>query len=220
MEQKLVLFLKGIDYTQLNLDYKTGTARHIGLPKSKLKLKSNKTISGTLPGISSNDNTFVAEINCQEKRVYVTSNCEDVNNHREGEIKYGGICHWCREPFEGPRLGIPLEKLNEGEANKIYTEFCNCSLNCALAELYMRNPEDWRKTDYKYDKSESLLRLLHDKLYPGKILYPSPDYKLLTTFGGCLSPADFHASTCVYSPIPGVILHPVKSVYVKLAKPQ
>lgn len=220
MEQKLVLFLKGIDYLQLNQDYKSGNARHIGIPKNKLKLKSNKTISGTLPGISTDDNTFVLEINCQEKRVCVTSNCEESKNYTEGEIKKGGFCHYCLRKIDGDYCGIPLERLNKEEREILSTEFRNCNLSCALAEYYRRNPEDWRRNDYKYDKSENLLRQIHDRLYPGKILYASPDYKLLQIFGGSLSYDQFHNKSSAYAALPGLILQPAKTIYVKLSKPQ
>src|SRR6516165_4483147 len=144
MEQKLVLFLKGIDYLQLNQDYKSGNARHIGIPKTKLKLKSNKTITGTLP---------------------VTSNCEEFKGFTEDQ-KQSGFCHYCLMKIEGEYCGIPLDKLSK-EEQTILTEFRNCSLNCALAELWRRNPEHWRMSDFKYDKSENILRQIHDKLYPG-----------------------------------------------------
>lgn len=220
MEQKLVLFLKGIDYTQLNQDYKSGTVRHISIPKNKLKLKSNNTISGTLPSINKDDNTFIIEVNCQEKRVCVTSNCDESKNYTEGEIKKGGFCHYCLQKIDSDYCGIPLDRLNKQEQEILSTEFKNCSLSCALAEYYRRNPEDWRKCDYKYDKSENLLRQIHDRLYPGKILYPSPDYKLLQIFDGSLTYEQFHNKSSAYTPIPGLILQPVKTVYAKIIKPQ
>ena len=213
MEQKLVLFLMGIDYLQLNQDYKSGNARHIGIPKTKLKLKSNKTITGTLPGTSTDDNTFITLIK-GEKRVCVTSNCEEFKGFTEDQ-KQSGFCHYCLMKIEGEYCGIPLDKLSK-EEQTILTEFRNCSLNCALAELWRRNPEHWRMSDFKYDKSENILRQIHDKLYPGKILYPSQDYKLLTVFGGSLSYDQYHNKNSVYTPLSGVFLQPVKSVYVKI----
>lgn len=96
-------------------------------------------------------------------------------------------CDWCRRQFDDKPLGIPLSYCVREDGAYIYK--CDgyfCSFECSLAFVRRDASGYAHRRDPLYRHSESLLKSMFDKLYPGSKLREAPDWRLLRDNGGDL----------------------------------
>lgn len=124
-------------------------------------------------------------------------------------------CWWCREPFNGAPVGLPLRfhknkefgqeaekmkkhfklfNLTTDHGNEYFeTEGIFCSFCCCKAFILDSIP----KQQAKYRKSSGLLTLLYLKINSVlEKIVPAPSWKVLRKWGGKLTIEEFRASFC------------------------
>lgn len=215
MNQNLILYLKGVDWTKVHEDYTKGVYDNMVKSQKKITIRNGKNLS-TIPDTENGD-TFTLKSNCVGSKLYFTTNVDAYNNFvQTGTPVYGGRCHYCCREFTTLRLGIPLKVKSVDGYYVVLYEGCNDTFECALAELYLRNPAFWRTQNYKYDEAENNLHFLFSLVHPDKKLSPAPDYKILAQFGGSANWEQF--TTHFFTEVPDFIFVPIKSTYLSKVK--
>jgi len=91
----------------------------------------------------------------------------------------GKPCWWHRQSFDGLAMGIPIRIYEK----KVYMDGIFCSYSCVYAFLLDHLEKVVSKRDPNYKNSIILLKQLFVEEFPGQILIPTPDWRLLKTVG-------------------------------------
>lgn len=204
-------FLKKIDPCQVYEKYKNGKYSHLSLPESKEK-KMEKHTSELFNKYEQNmeNPIFIFKDKANYNQVVATSNCQK-------ETTGSFICDWCRYPFKGERVGIPLKvEIEKGMPTIVHNEGCFCSFECCLSEVKWRRGVSFSYRDPLYMDSEQLLRYVYRLCYPkGEVLREAPDFRLLRNNGGSIDLDDFFSKTHKYVRTSQVLQNPVRVQYLK-----
>ena len=230
--------LPGIDPWAIRENYHKGAFRLLKLPlgrKENLPLV-NSAIQAPI-GTTAMDDSFSIKLKNNAMQTIVTTNTCFFNmfTHEQRPIPIGGICHWCRFPYEEHSICIPIQKkqipkegpvgstelpLEQFGYNIYFGEGLFCNPQCALAALNnYRNIGSIFRSNYQYSESYlgeifTMLQISKGIAEP-KHLKAAPDFRLSKAMGGPLEKEDFHKGSSVYIPIPGVVLAPAKLEFIR-----
>jgi hypothetical protein len=154
-------------------------------------------------------------------------------------VPIGGVCHWCRFSYETHSITIPTPKqqfilegpqamyielpLEHWGYNVYFGEGLYCSPQCAKAMLLsILGTTNMQRTHYQHseyylDEIYTMMQLAKPEITEIRPLRPAPDYRLSKAMGGPLDKEEFHRNTCIYIPIAGVVLAPIKFEFIRTA---
>lgn len=109
-------------------------------------------------------------------------------------------CLWCRrhsnnQEFTGFSIPISFSITNTDNYEFFHSMYTTCTFNCALAEILsriLRFP-----SDQNYEKARCLIFHQFALEYPGKQLFPAPDYLLRKENGGPLEDEIYYEGTFI-----------------------
>lgn len=172
-----VTVLKGVKHPEVLKKLLQGTFPSIGGESKEEQHAKTKTIP------------FEKHLDPNSQVVLVVAGDSNVEAVLRGEVK-GIACDHCRREDPLPNLGMPIDTLLlDGKETYILEDYFN-TWNCMLAAALERS----RTNPDKYNRAIGLIRTLHRKLHPGKVLKPALDYRLLAPRGP-LSPEQYYAQS-------------------------
>lgn len=222
-------FLKGLDIKKLVLDYQSGLFNRPIRQKAKIVPTAANILQpaygedGCSPMYrmkSKNDMPIIVVTNNNKSFEFFVKS--------KGALPTGGVCDYCRRPFEGQVVGYPVEYQEkailstEGERSvyrNIYMFWIDgefCSFSCALTFLQnlMIRPAAYR--DNSALDSIRQLHFLHSLMHPEATLTHRSDAKLLTCNGGSVSEEEWLAgSSLAFVKSERVVIMPAKNEYIR-----
>lgn len=213
--------LRGIEMKTILTNYLAGKYHKLQ-PKTKLVISNAKTSLTFRPGsnicsTSTEDESYVYKDRSAGTALVTTTNSKVYLAYKKGTLsKETHICNWCRQPFTGDPVGIPVQlKILKDGTYVFYIDDPHYKTHeCALAALDHINSGASSSRDPLYLDSEQMLRLMYFKQYPNKgHLRKAPDWRLHSGNGGPLSETEFSANSSVYVRTPNLIFAPVKVEY-------
>lgn len=204
--------LRGIDLKEILTYYRDGKYRDL-IPSGKISSRTSLFFHPTAGG-TVEDETYVYRDKTDHSRTIVTTNHRIYlaykKNSLNSEIQ---ICNWCRQPFTGDPVGIPVRMTTHEDGTTIFyiDDPHYKTYECALASL--ENTISLTR-DPLYLNSEQFLRLAHHLQYPARgILRKAPDWRLHKGNGGPLTTEEFETNSSIYLRTNRIIFTPVKIEY-------
>lgn len=230
--------LRGIDVSRVVQDYFAGNYKDIGIPTTKV----NTIVRGVVAdySVGADDRSEIYEYidrSGQRQRVitvnhknYDNVNSKLVNNsyietltkdesssslRTIGDLPLGDICLWCRRKFSFGPVGIPIQiEYLERENKTIYhTIGSYCTYECCFSTLKLNTRCPFTYRNHRYMDSESILRSMYERVYPGEHLKEQNDWMLAQWNGGPLNEDDFFSKSHVYCRDLSLVLLPAKYEY-------
>ena len=122
-------------------------------------------------------------------------------------------CMWCRYDCGPNPVGIPVGSeniiLGDKHSHIVYNvEDLYCSFECLYASFQV----SYAKAD-TYSHSEEMIHHLFNMLYPGQILTPAEDWRILECNNGWMSMKDFHRGNHRWIETGKVSIIPISRIY-------
>lgn len=134
------------------------------------------------------------------------------------ERSTGNQCWWHRFPFDGLAMGIPVKIVGED----LYMDGVFCCYSCAYAYLIEDQKKLPQHRNINYTNSCTLLKRLFSQEFPGDILEPADDWRLIKTVGnGTIHIKEFTQGLKGFRIIPNPLYKfvPVVATYSLITKP-
>lgn len=207
------IYLKGINFPELNTKYRAGSFATLTFPNVRVTLESTDRPSNILvPGEDPrNDDIFVIRSNCGSSIKYATTNCEafKITNLKGEEVK-GGKCTWCRKKIRYGRFGLVLGFFyGEDKLLYVHLEGPVCGFECSRSEARLLALDPELRERYK-DCEDNVLKLFKI-MFPGEELNYAPFYRLFTTCEGSIDPDSLITHT--FTPTPDIVVNQAKGVF-------
>lgn len=209
--------IKGISPLTINDDFQKGKFKHIDLDYiKKIRIDfNNKLTDINNIGKTPESDIFIKNSYGNASQIFCTDNCNVYNSIFTTHTSTNHECHWCRCPFSGPPIGIPVEmertQINERVVWIFHSHGYHCSFECTLAntlqEIQLKNIPLETKT---------YLLMEFGMIYPDKKLIKSPHWTLHVKNGGPLEDKEFHSNTHHFVKTSNVVHVPVKNIYEKI----
>lgn len=225
--------LRGIDVSKVVEDYLKGEYQNISIPDTKVKSSVREVIADYSIGTDARSEIYeytdrsgrrqrIVTINHQKydrvrSQLQNDSYLETLSNDRSkiGDLPPGEICLWCRRKFDFYPIGMPvkIEYLEEDNLTTFHTIGSYCTYECCFSDLKSKTRCPFTYRDHRCMSSESMLRLMFERSYPGEELRDQNDWVLAQWNNGPLNENDFFSKSHVYKREPDIILLPAKYEY-------
>jgi len=217
-----VLYLRGVDWSQLLKEYLSGEFASDSLDKSDVVTLKRSYVKPVARGKNGDSPSFTYKEEGATVVVY-TTNCDQYESKKQeclekGESEHalcmipGQRCKWCREEIKTNPVGIPVSyfKNRVTDENVIHMEGAYCTFECAFAGLKNKNMDDRLG---RYRNSEAIMRHLFWLSHPEHVLIAAPDWELHEINQGTLSSEAFHSKHHRYTPINNWFFLPCKQMF-------
>jgi hypothetical protein len=106
--------------------------------------------------------------------------CKDGNPY---DRECGKPCWWHRHSINGIAMGIPVRVINRDGKMQVYMDGFFCSYSCVMSYLTEELDKIPARRNPNYTQSKTLLLQLFAIEFPGEVLTPALDWKLLKDVG-------------------------------------
>lgn len=211
--------LRGIDGRNVTERYLKGEFQNLALPQEK-KVKIQQAVSTERQG----GNTPEYEIYTCSKHIgsvsyRVTTNHLSYDFFKKGQVRKGGVCHWCKSRFEHESVGIPVFMETMNNKKIFHVDGMHCSYECAYSLLKKETECSLQFQNWNYRTSEQMLKIMFYTVYPNEDeLFSADDWRLLEENGGPLSRQEWSRKSHFHIEIPSIVLVPLKFIQERISR--
>ncbi len=217
-----VFLLRGINPTEILHKYLNGNFSGVTLPTQKIKVENIDLRIYKQSTTNPNDETYNVVSKSGVRQRIITLNHQAVEA-RKNNKPVTGFCRWCRSEITGDNfVGIPIRHEFYQETGKsiFYVNSIHDTFGCAYADLLemTRHPQsNWQGP---YCSSETMLLHWFNMVHPGEKLQRVTPWNFLEDNGGPISRKEYFENTYTYCPLMNIEVHPVKTPYISVKRPQ
>nr|QBK93838.1 MAG: A1L transcription factor/late transcription factor VLTF-2 [Pithovirus LCPAC406] len=179
---------------------------------NSLRLKYDKSREEKETIINESEGVYV--ITKRGRKVIVAAKGHQIYVNFVCKGKYtNSPCMWCKTLIQDDPIGLPVGNMKmivvDSNTRLIcYIEDLYCTFECLYASFQMF----YSRKDC-YDNSEEMILHLFNMIYPGEILEPADDWRVLKSNNGWMSTEQFKEKTHRFVDTGKIILVPIKRIY-------
>ncbi len=179
---------------------------------NNIKLKYDKTKEEKGSIINESQGVYVVKKRGRNVIVAAKGHKIYVNFVSTGKFN-NSSCMWCKGLVHDGPIGIPVGNMDIIINDKYSTLICYIEdIYCTFECLYAAYQLFYRKKDC-YGSSEEMILHLFDLIYPGEILEPADDWRVLKSNNGWMSIEEFRKGTHRFRDTGKIILIPIERIY-------